>query len=144
MSQASNYLENQLIDHIFRTATFAKPTVLAVALFTAAPSDAAGGTEVTGGSYARVDLPPLNANWKGTHGNTTGASSGTGGVTSNASAITFPAPTADWGTVTHMGIFDATTAGNLLVWVALTASRTILNNDPAPSFAVDQLAITIA
>lgn len=143
MSQASNYLENQIIDHIFRTASFTKPTALYVALFTAAPSDAGGGTEVAGGSYARVNLAPLNANWQGTHGNTTGASSGTGGATSNASAITYPAPTADWGTVTHIGIFDALTGGNLLLWQALTASRTILNGDPAPSFAVGALSVTV-
>ena len=141
--QASDYLENKLIDHLFRTATFAKPAGLYVALFTAAPSDAAGGTEVTGGAYARVNLAPLDTNWKATQGGTSGASSGTGGLTANAVAITYPAPTANWGTVTHFGIFDAPSGGNLLIWDALTAPRTIINGDPAPAFAVDQLAITI-
>ncbi|MEO8680392.1 MAG: hypothetical protein ABI665_15175 [Vicinamibacterales bacterium] len=143
-AQASDYLENKLIDHLFRTASFTKPTGLYVALLTAAPSDAAGGTEVTGGSYARVNLAPLDANWKATQGGTSGASSGTGGVTSNASAITFPAPTANWGTVTHFGIFDAASGGNLLIWDALTASRTILSGDPAPAFAIDALTVTIS
>lgn len=143
-AQASDYLENQTVDHIFRTASFTKPTHLYVALFTAAPSDSGGGTEVTGGSYARVDIPPLNSNWTATQGGTTGASSGTGGQTSNAVAITFPAPTANWGTVTHFAIFDASSGGNMLIWDALTASRTILSGDPAPSFAVGALVITIS
>jgi len=142
-AQATDYLENQIIDHIFRTASFTKPTHLYVALFTAAPSDAGGGTEVTGGSYARVDLPPLNANWNATQGGTTGASSGTSGLTANATAITFPAPTANWGTVTHFAIMDAITSGNMLIWDALTASRTILNGDPAPSFAIGALQVTV-
>lgn len=142
-AQASDYLENQIIDHIFRTATFAKPAGLYMALFTTAPSDSGGGTEVTGGSYARVNLAPLNANWTATQGGTSGASSGTGGQTANAVAITFPAPTAGWGTVTHFGIFDASVGGNLLVWDVLAASRTILASDPAPSFAIGALAITV-
>jgi len=143
VAQASDYLENKLIDHIFRTATFAKPTGLFVGLLTAAPSDAGGGTEVAGGSYARAGLAPLDTNWKATQGGVSGASAGTGGLTSNAVAITYPAPTANWGTVTHFGIFDASSGGNLLIWDALTAPRTILSGDPAPSFAVDAMTITI-
>ena len=143
-AQASDYLENILIDHLFRTRTFAKPAALYVALFTAAPTDAGGGTEVTGGAYARVNLAPLDTNWKATQGGVSGNSSGTGGMTSNAVAITFPAPTANWGTVTHFGIFDAASGGNLIIWDALTASRTILNGDPAPAFAVDALQITVS
>src|SRR5262245_44774752 len=136
MSQASDYLEGQLRAHIFRTASFTKPTVLAVALYTAAPSDAGGGTEVSGGAYARVNTPPLDANWT--------AASSTDGITTNAADITFPTPSANWGTVTHFGIFDATSAGNLLVWGALSSSRTINNGDPAPKFLAGQLSITIA
>jgi len=142
-AQASDYLENRIIDHIFRTASFVKPTGLYLALFTAAPSDLGGGTEVAGGGYARVNLAPLDTNWKATQGGVSGISSGTGGLTSNAVAITFPAPSAPWGTVTHFGIFDAASGGNLLIWDALTASRTILGGDPAPSFAVDQLTVTV-
>lgn len=142
-AQASDYLENKLIDHIFRSAAFAKPTGLYVGLLTAAPTDAGGGTEVVGGAYARSNLAPLDTNWKATQGGVSGPSSGSGGVTTNAVAITFPAPTANWGTVTHFGIFDAASGGNLLIWDALTAPRTILNGDPAPSFAVDALAVTI-
>jgi hypothetical protein len=136
MANASDYLEGQIRSHIFRTATFAKPTVLAVALFTVTPSDSGGGTEVTGGSYARVNLPPLDANWT--------APDATGGLTDNAVAITFPAPTANWGVVVAFGIFDATSAGNLLVWGPITPAKTINNGDPAPSFAIGALDVTIA
>lgn len=143
MSQMSDYLENQIIDHIFRTTAFTKPTVLAVALLTAAPTDAGGGTEVSGNAYARVSLNPLDANWNGTQGNTTGVSSGTGGVTSNASVITFPTPTASWGTVTHFGLYDATTAGNLILWGTLTVSK-VINNGDAVTFPAGSLQFTFA
>lgn len=136
MSAASDYLENEIIKHIFRTGTFTKPTNLYVALFTAAPSDAGGGTEVTGGSYARVQRDPGDANWA--------ATSGTDGQTSNVAAITFPAPTADWGTVTHYGIFDASVGGNLIVHGALNNSQTITNGQQAPEYPAGSLTVTIA
>lgn len=136
MSQATDYLEGQLIAHMFRTATFTKPTVIAIGLFTAAPGEAGGGTEVTGGSYGRISVNPLDANWA--------APVGGNGVTSNVAAITFAAPNATWGTVTHDGIFDATTAGNLLIYSTLTASRIISSGDAAPSFAIGAKTVTIA
>jgi hypothetical protein len=136
MANMSDYLEVELRKHIFRTGSFTKPTVLAVALFTVTPSDSGGGTEVTGGSYARVQRDPLDANW-------TGASS-TDGLTDNAAAITFPTPTANWGTVVAFGIFDATSGGNLLVWGPITPNKTINNGDPAPAFATGALDITFA
>lgn len=144
MSQLSDYAENQIADHMFRTATWAKPTGLYYALFTAAPSDSGGGTEVSGGSYARVNLAPLNANYEGTHGSVTGASSGTNGRIRNAVAITFPAPTADWGTVTHFGIFDASSGGNLLIHGAFSVSKLISNGDQAPAIAINGLAVSFA
>lgn len=136
MGALSNYLENKIIDHLRNVATFTPPATWYFALLTAAPSDAGGGTEVSGGSYARVAMTASGANLAGTQsaGSTT-ASTGTGGTTSNNNAITFPAPTADWGVATHMAAYDASTAGNLLTWGALTASKTINNGDPAPSFA---------
>lgn len=136
MSAMSDYLEVEIRKHVFRTGSFTKPTVLAVALFTAAPSDSGGGTEVSGGSYARVQRDPLDANW-------TGASS-TDGLTDNAAALTFPTPTANWGTITHFGIFDATSGGNLLFWGALTTPKTVNNGDPAPAFATGALDVTFA
>ncbi|RJO66392.1 MAG: hypothetical protein C4523_12670 [Myxococcales bacterium] len=136
MAAMSDFLENELIKHIFRTGSFTKPAALHVALFTAAPSDAGGGTEVSGGSYARAQRDPLDANWA--------ATSGTDGHTENVADIVFPAPTANWGTITHFGIFDAATAGNLLFHGALTAPKTVNNLDPAPKFAAGELDITLA
>jgi hypothetical protein len=139
MSALSDYLEVELIKHVFRTGSFTKPTVLAVALFTATPSDAGGGTEVAGGlGYARVDRPPLDANWDAVGG------AGTDGHTSNTAAITFGAPTSNWGQVTHFAIFDNTTGGNLLFWGALTTPKTVNNGDPAPVFAIGALDVTLA
>lgn len=115
-----------------------------VALYTATPSDAGGGTEVTGGSYARVALTLSLANLAGTQSAaSTTYSTGTGGTTSNNGAITFPAPTANWGTVTAMGVFDQATGGNLLFWSALTTSKTVNNGDAAPSFAAAALTLQI-
>jgi hypothetical protein len=151
----SDFLENKLVDWFFRgqaigitgasAAAGTGPTSLYVGLLTAAPSDSGGGTEVTGGSYARVTVASSLANWAGTQsaGSTT-ASSGSGGVTSNNGAVTFPAPTANWGVVTHIGIYDATSGGNLLFWGALSQPKTVNNGDAAPSFTAAQLAITFA
>lgn len=140
----TDYLENKLADHLFRTTTFTQPTTLAVALYTAAPGETGGGTEVSGGSYARVSNNPANANWNGTHGNTTGSSSGTGGQVSNAGVLTFPAPSANWGSVTHFAILDATSGGNMLIYGALTTAKTVNNGDPAPSFQAAALTVTFA
>lgn len=120
------------------------PATTYVALATTAGSDAACGTEVTGGSYARVAVTSSLANWAGTQsaGSTT-ASTGTGGQTSNNNVITFPAPTANWGQVTEFCVFDASTAGNLLFRAALTTAKTINNGDAAPSFAAGALTFQI-
>ena len=130
----ADYLENEIIKHIFRTGSFTKPTILGVALFTAAPSDAGGGTEVRGGNYSRVDVPPLDANWD--------ATDGSNGLTANTSVITFPVPSANWGTITHFAIFDNTTAGNMLYHGALTTQKTVNNGDPAPTFPAGALTVT--
>lgn len=154
MAHMSDFLENKLIDWFLRAqaigvtgASAAAGTGLTtayIALFTATPSDTGGGTEVSGGSYARVSVTSALANWAGTQAAaSTTASSGTSGTTSNNGAITFPAPTANWGTVTSIGIFDASTAGNLLFWAPLTTSKTINNGDAAPSFAAAALTIQI-
>jgi len=143
-AQASDYLENLIVDHLFRTRTWAKPTAIYVALFTAAPSDSGGGTEVSGGSYARVALAPGDTNWAATQGGTSGNSSGTGGQTSNAVAITFASPTASWGTVTHFGLFDAASGGNLWIWDALTTPQAITSGGAAAAFAAGALQITVA
>lgn len=144
MAALSDFLENKLIDHLFRSATFAKPAALHVALFTVASTDAGAGTEVSGGAYARVNLPPLDTNWTATQGGTTGESTGTVGHTDNAVEIVFPAPTATWGTVVAFAIFDAAVSGNMLVHGALTTAKTVNSGDPAPKFVVGDLDFTLA
>jgi hypothetical protein len=133
---ASNYLENEIIKHLFRTGSFTKPSALWVALFTVAPTDAGGGTEVSGGSYARVQRNPLDANW---------AEPAAGdGETSNVADITFPSATANWGTVVAFGIFDASTSGNMLVWATLAGSRTINSGDAPAKFSAGDLTVTVS
>jgi hypothetical protein len=140
----SDYLENKLVDTLLRGQSFTMPTTVYVALATSSGSDSACGTEVSGGSYARVSVSSSLANWAGTQssGSTT-ASSGTGGTTSNNGAITFPSPTANWGTVVEWCVFDASTSGNLLFRAALTVNKTINNGDAAPSFAAGALTFQI-
>ena len=140
----SDYLENKLIDAFLRGQTYTMPTTVYFALANTAGSDVACGTEVTGGSYARVAVASSLANWAGTQsaGSTT-ASTGTGGTTSNNATITFPAPTAPWGSVVEYCVLDAPSGGNLLWRVALTASKTINNGDAAPSFAAGAATLQI-
>ena len=141
---ASNYLVNHTIDYLLRPQAFTAPTTAWAALATTIGSPNACGTEVTGGSYARVSVTSSLSHWAGTQsaGSTT-ASTGTSGTTSNNAAITFPAPTANWGTVTEFCVFDASTSGNLLFRAALSTSKTVNNGDAAPSFAISALTWTI-
>jgi hypothetical protein len=130
MSALSDYLENRVLDAVFRGQALPTLTTMYVGLFTATPSDTGGGTEVTGGSYARVAVTSSLANWAGTQAAaSTVASSGTGGTTSNNATITFPTPTAGWGSVVGIGVFDASTSGNLLWYSTLTVSKTINTGD---------------
>jgi len=108
------------------------PPLVYVGLFTAAPSDAGGGTEATGGSYARVQVTQADASWA--------APSGTPTLTSNAAAVTFPTSSATWGgTMTHFGIFDAATTGNLIGWNSLTTPQSVASAGITPSFAIGAL-----
>lgn len=145
MSAMSDYLENKLVDQIFRGQTAPTTTTLYIALYTAAPSDpSTTGTEVSGSNYSRVAVTSSLANWAGTQSaGSTVASTGTGGQTSNNAAITFPTPSATWGLVTHFAIYDATSGGNELFWGALTISKTINSGDTV-SFPAQSLSITFA
>ena len=144
MTAMTNYLENALVDQLLRGQTYTFPATLYIALFTAAPTDTGGGTEVSGGSYARYSIACSLTNWAGTQGaGTTAASSGTSGTTSNNITITFPAPTANWGTVTSFAIFDQLTGGNMLLYGNLTSSKTVNNGDAAPSFTAASLSYQI-
>lgn len=114
---ASDYLENKLLDHVFSATSFTPPATLYVALFTATPSDSGGGTEVTGGSYARVSVT----------NNLTNFPAASGGAKSNGTAISFVPATADWGNCVAFGIFDASSGGNLITWAWLTDNPEIAN-----------------
>ena len=113
MAGFSDYLEDKVLDHVFGGTAYTAPSTLYVALYTAAPSDTGGGTEVSGGSYARKSMPDMTV-------------SGTSPTTAtNGAAVEFVTATGSWGTVSHVGVFDALTSGNLLGWAALTASKTV-------------------
>jgi len=124
----SDYLEQKILDDIFGISAFSVPGTVYVALFTAAPSDSGGGTEVSGNAYGRVAVTNSGTNW-----------TRTGSQVANATAITFATPTpSGWGTVTHFGVFDASTSGNLLIWAALTTPR-LTAAGTAVSFAIGAL-----
>ena len=110
----SNYLENEILDHTLGTASYTMPTTVYIALYTSDPTDADSGSEVSGGSYARQSAAFDVA---------------AAGATQNSADITFPQATADWGTVTHIGIRDAATIGNLLWHGPLSQSKTVNNGD---------------
>lgn len=138
---ATNYARNKITDAVMRGQALGAPATWYLALFTAAPTVVGGGTEVAGGAYARVGVVASLVNFAGTQaaGSTT-ASTGTTGTTSNNGVITHPAPTANWGTVTHYAWFDALTGGNMWFFGTLTTAKVINNGDAAPSWAAGQVS----
>ena len=114
MSAMSDYLENEILDHILGTGAYTMPTTVYVGLSTGSFNDNNSGTELSGSGYARQAIA-FNA-----------ASSGTA---DNSGAVDFPAATGSWGTVSHFGLFDASTGGNLLIHGALTASKAVATGD---------------
>lgn len=114
MTQISNYLENALINETLRGTAFTAISTPYLALFSTDPTDAGTGTEISGGSYARQAITfaaPSN------------------GATSNSAEVTFPTATSSWGTVAYIGIYDASTSGNLLYHAPLTASKSVTTGD---------------
>ena len=128
MSSFTDYTDNLALTYLFTTGSATRPTAWYVGLFTAAPSDTGGGTEVSGNGYARV---------------VTGTISGSGTATTftNAAAIEFAAASGgNWGTIGWAGIFTASTGGTLLAWAPLTTSKAINDGDifriPASSLSI--------
>ena len=115
MSGFTDYLEDALLKHVFTNTAYTSPTTVYAALFTVAPSDTGGGTEVSGGAYARQSMAF--------------SVSGTGTLATNSAAVEYPTATADYGTVVAVGIFDASTSGNLLAYANLTVSKTVSSGD---------------
>jgi len=114
MAELSDYLENKLLDHVLRNVSYTSPTTVYVGLYTSDPGDDDTGTEVSGGSYARQILSVTTA---------------TDGIVTSSADITFPQATAQWGTISHIGLLDSITSGNLLMHTALTTSKTIESGD---------------
>ena len=129
----SDFLENELLDHVLGNAAYTAPATVYIALYTVAPTDAGGGTECTGGSYAR----------KAVTNDVTNFPAASAGAKSNGVAISFVEATASWGTVVAFGILDALTLGNLLYWADLTTSKVIDNLDTA-TFAIGDIDATEA
>ena len=128
MAEMSNFLENALVNATLRNTTYTSPATVYVALFTTDPTDAATGTEVSGGSYARTSVAfaaPSN------------------GAAASSADCTFPTCTSTWGTVSHIGIFDASTSGNLLYHTPLDTSKTIETGDIF-KIASASLTVTLA
>ena len=130
----TNFAENAIADWLFRgQAAPTLPSSWWVGLFTVAPSDAGGGTEIptAGTNYARVEVVSSLANWSGTQGaGTTVASSGTSGVVSNNATLNFPTPSTDWGTAVAVGFFSASSGGTLWLYGALTPNKALPAGDP--------------
>lgn len=130
MAALSDYSEKLILDYLMTTGSATRPTNWYVALYTAAPSDSGGGTELSGSGYSREAVTFAAA--------TSGA-----GTTSNSGAVVFTADGGDWGSVTHMGIHDASSSGNLLWHGALAAAKTVLDGDSL-EFAVGNIDLTVA
>ena len=130
MAALSDYAEKLLLDWAMTTGSATRPTAWYVALYTAAPSDSGGGTEVSTGGYSRQAV-------------TFGAASSPGGTTSNTGVVSFTASGANFGTITHIGIFDNSSGGNLLWHGAMTASKTVNDGDTL-EFSIGNIDLTLA
>lgn len=105
----SNYLETNVLGHVFGGSAYTAPATLYLALFTSNPDEDGSGTEVTGGAYARQTV----------------AFTVSGNTASNTAAVEYATATASFGTVSHVGVYDALTSGNLMAYAALTSSKSI-------------------
>ncbi len=133
MGSFADFLEDELLDHVFGGSAYSAPATLYIALSTADPTDDGSGlAEPVGDGYARVASTNNLTTWP--------ASSG--GAKANGTTITFPQATGAWGTLTHFAIMDASSGGNMLGHGTLTVSKVITSGDTA-SFAVGDLDITL-
>jgi len=130
MAALSDHAEALLLDWLMTNGSATRPTAWYVGLYTAAPSDSGGGTEVSGSGYAREAV-------------TFAAATSPGGTTSNSGAVSFTASGGDWGSITHIGIHDAVSGGNLLWHGAMTASKTVADGDTL-EFSIGNIDLTIA
>lgn len=137
MGSFSDYIEAKVLDAVFGATALPTIGTHYIALYTVAPSDSGGGTEVTGGSYARHPVTNNTTNWPNASGTNPCRKS-------NGVAFTWAAaPTANWGLVVAFAIFDQSSGGNMLGWSLLGTSKTINSGDAAPSFAIGALTIDL-
>jgi hypothetical protein len=130
-SSLSNTTLSNVLDYLYGNTSPPSRGTLYFALFTAAPSASGGGTEVTGGSYARVAVTNNTTNFPPTSGN----------IKSNGTAIIWPTSTAAWGTLVAWAVYDASSAGNLLDWGLLNTSQ-IMNSGDGYQLAIGQFTVT--
>lgn len=109
----TNTFETTTLTWLFTGDAATRPTAWYIGLFTTDPGETGSGTEVSGGSYARTAV----------------TMSVTGNLATNSAAVEFAAATASWGTITHIGVMDASTGGNMIVHAALDASKAIASGD---------------
>ena len=127
----SDYLENSLMDHLFRKAIFTAPANLYVALFTSDPGETGASGEVTGTNYARVST--TGSDW----------STSSGGQIDNDSLIEFNIATGSWGTVSHFGLWDSGSTGNFIGGGSVTSATSIGDGD-TPRFPAGSLTVTLS
>ena len=109
----SNIFETTTLNWLFTATSVTRPTAWYIALYTVAPTDGGGGTEISGDAYVREAV----------------AMSVTGDNATNTGAIEWPTATGTWGTIVAVGVFDALSAGNLIAYGNLTVSKTITSGD---------------
>lgn len=132
MSGLVDSKENEVLDELLGNATL-MPNPVYIGLMTAEPNDdGTGVVEPSGGSYSRVSVANTLVEWP----------AASGGSKANANIISFPTATAGWGDITHYGIFDALSGGNLLAFGALNVPRTVLATDDV-RFLAGQLVVTV-
>ncbi len=130
MGSFSDYCENKILDHLFGKGDYVPPTIY-VGLSASDPTDSGAGlSEPSGNGYARVETAASDWNVAG------------GGLLDNANTITLGPATADWGTLTHFALFDASSGGHLLVHGALTLPKTVASGDMA-RFAGGEIDVTL-
>lgn len=114
MSAMSDYLENEILDHILSVGSYTMPSAVYLGLSVASMADDASGTELSGSGYARQAVT---------------FSAAASGTTSNSGAITFPTATGTWGSIGFWSLWDALSSGNMLLHGSFSAAKSIASGD---------------
>lgn len=122
----TNYLENAILEATLKNVGYTSPATVYLSLHSTANTDAAAGTELSGNGYSRQAITFSNAS---------------GGVIQNTAAVTFTTTGADWTRAVSVGIYDASSGGNMLYWSAIVP-KTVKSGKPV-TFAIGDIKITI-